>query len=136
MKKIAITIDDDSLSRFIINTSVRKFDFDLIEAASGSEALRKILDKKLMNMDISLMIVDMMIPGMTGLELIESLKRLNIHIPMIAVSEYLDKTLTDSLFNLNIFHILQKPYKSDELEKNIKIVMKNIIMEERNGRSS
>lgn len=51
-------------------------DYEFIEAASGEEALQKLCG-------IDLAIVDLGLPGISGIELIEDIKKRGIHIPVL-----------------------------------------------------
>jgi len=69
MSKILIVDDEPSL-RFLISSTLEDEGYDILEATDGLEAYEKIKKEK-----PDLVILDVMMPGMTGFELCEKLKK-------------------------------------------------------------
>ena len=69
MYKILVVDDDPSL-RFLITASLEDEEYDISEAADGIEAYKMIQKEK-----PDLILLDVMMPGMTGYELCTALKQ-------------------------------------------------------------
>lgn len=62
----ALVVDDEPAIRALIVRLLRKREFDVMEAESGDEAMKLLLDN-----DVALVLCDVRMPGMTGFELYE-----------------------------------------------------------------
>lgn len=79
-------------------------DFEILEAPSGEEAFLEISGRP-----IDLLILDYLLPGMTGLELFEKFKRRNEHGEVIFISGTKDKKARKQLENADAFAFFEKP---------------------------
>ncbi|MEK0316343.1 response regulator transcription factor [Cohnella sp. 56] len=86
-------------------------------AASGKEALRQYEDIR-----PDLMIVDIRMPGMDGLELIRELKRRADDLQVLVLSGYADFDYARRAISLGVTNYLLKPVDEDELSDNLKTV--------------
>ncbi len=66
-----LIVDDDPVNRMVVKAHLRKHHFDSIEAIDGNDALRIISE----NDDIDLIILDVMMPHMTGYEVCDALRK-------------------------------------------------------------
>ena len=113
MKKILIVDDSPSIIT-LVRISLSSIDnVELFEASSGEHALEIINN----NNDISLLITDLMMPGMSGWDLIKkvrgniSLKNINV---LILTSEY--TVLSSSkYYESGANDILLKPFRSERI---------------------
>jgi len=80
MKKILV-IDDNMLMRKLISNIFNNKCYLLDEAANGSDGLEKIIKN-----NYDLVITDILMPEMEGIELIRHTKRLNAAIRIIAIT--------------------------------------------------
>ncbi|MBR2670638.1 MAG: EAL domain-containing protein [Oscillospiraceae bacterium] len=105
-KRMILVADDEIINREILGEILRN-DYDVIFAEDGRETLEKVRDNKDM---LSLVILDILMPGMSGLEVLKSLKEDEelSNIPVIvATSER--KTEVESL-QLGATDFIPKPY--------------------------
>ena len=80
MKRVLV-IDDEDLIRRAVRTVLERAGYRVREARSGLDALRLWNEE-----ESDLVITDIHMPGMDGLELIQRLLALKPHLPIIAVS--------------------------------------------------
>ncbi|MES2823392.1 MAG: two-component regulator propeller domain-containing protein [Pseudomonadota bacterium] len=66
-----LVVDDDPVNRMVVKAHLRKQHFDTLEAIDGEDALRTLSA----NNDIDLIILDVMMPHMTGHEVCDSLRK-------------------------------------------------------------
>jgi hypothetical protein len=71
-----LIIDDEEVLRDVLDAVLRREGFEVIPAASGEEGLA-CLDQE----DIDLIILDMMLPGMSGSEVLRVVRQTNPEIP-------------------------------------------------------
>lgn len=123
MKKV-IVVDDDDLVRPTVCYMLRILDFDVTEAASGTEALRLLSESK-----FDLVITDLFMPKFNGLELILEIKQMASDTPVVLMtggakhfppdSKGLND-LTDSAELFGASYVIQKPFKKDNLKSIVK----------------
>ena len=118
MKSKIMVVDDEMHIRELVRFYLDKAGFDTIEAANAEEAL-DIVE----NQYIDLAVVDIMMPGMDGFELVEQMRQYR-EIPVImltAKSQSKDKLRG---FSLGIDDYVSKPFDPDELMARVKTILK------------
>jgi CheY-like chemotaxis protein len=108
-----LVAEDDPLIREIIVDMLVMLDFDLIVAASGHEALR-LID---MSDGADLLITDLNMPGMDGIELAHHVRGFYPEIPILFVSGRLYLLETGS--PPEPYRCLRKPFRMRELTKTV-----------------
>ncbi len=117
MNKILV-VDDDPYIRKLIKLYLENNAFSVVEAEDGQEALDYVEHTK-----VDLMIVDVMMPRIDGIELTEDIRRyLDIPILMVtAKGESIDKVKG---FNAGTDDYLVKPFDPVELVLRVKSLLK------------
>ena len=118
MKSKIMVVDDEMHMRELVRFYLDKAGFDTIEAANAEEAL-DIVE----NQYIDLAVVDIMMPGMDGFELVEQMRQYR-EFPVImltAKSQSKDKLRG---FSLGIDDYVTKPFDPDELMARVKTILK------------
>ncbi len=112
-KKTLLVVEDDKSSRLLIKYFLEKMDMEVIDAATGEEALELVENKS-----VSGMLLDIALgTGINGLDLGEKLRKDKRFkdIPMVAVTAYDEKAL-GNLAGFGFTGYLQKPYSAQELK--------------------
>ncbi len=76
-----LCVDDEEIPRTLRKLILQKQGYEVITAASGTEAL-EVLDR----MSVNLVLSDQMMPGMLGTELTKSVKAMRPTMPVILIS--------------------------------------------------
>src|SRR5262245_21968110 len=105
-----LLIEDDVISRTGFAQTLRRDGYEVLEAGDGVHALALITQHR---PSISLVISDMVLPGMNGLALIENVKLMLPRVPIIMVSAYLSKASGEILDR--VVDILEKPIRPSVL---------------------
>ncbi len=113
-----LIVEDDPDSRLAICTIVESLGFKQINFGSGAEALQGIKGQNL-----SLALLDIMMPNMNGYELLEELKKIIEleHMPVIMVTA---KDQDDDIlkgYQVGADYYITKPFTSKQLEYGIKL---------------
>jgi len=112
-----LVVDDDFINRKLLQTLLKKNPAitDIIEAENGSDALDKI--KK--DPDIDLILLDIMMPIVDGIEFLKifRLDMTKAHIPVIVLST--DDTRKTEVFENGANDFLRKPVKEEMLSAKI-----------------
>ena len=105
-----LIVDDEPISRQTIAEGLRGKNCDVIEAESGQQTMER-LQKEKMNIVIS----DMVMPGMDGLELLKKVTRLKIDVPFLVVTGYPSQAAAANVMREGASDYLAKPVTSEEL---------------------
>jgi len=109
VKKVLI-VDDDMICRDSVGEHLIKEGFEPLKAASGHEAL-KIFKEGLLDV----VIIDLNMPEMSGMETLLELKKLSLHVPMIMLTGYWDIPTAVKAVKCGAFDFLTKPPDFDIL---------------------
>ena len=104
-----LIIDDDKHIRFLLRTLLEKLGHTIIEATNGKEALAALQIVK-----PSMLIVDIFMPEMDGIELIRSARRQETALKIIAISgsfSMKDVEVLEVARRLGATYTLQKPFE-------------------------
>src|SRR5947209_12132616 len=80
MQAQILVIDDDSHVRFVLAKYIRRLGHAVIEAGSGEEALALLADSAAPSID--LVLTDIWMPQMSGLEVLHTIRKTNPDIPV------------------------------------------------------
>jgi DNA-binding NtrC family response regulator len=120
MKRHLLIVDDEAMCRGPIAEILRLSGYIVEEASSGKEAL-KILEKK----EFNVIITDVLMPGMNGIELIRAVQDLSPATETIVLSAHGTEATKDKLGRMGIFGYLEKPVLADSLAAMVKNAMKS-----------
>ena len=105
--KVILLIDDEVLIRKTGQRLLSKLGYSVLLAADGQEALDLYRKKQ---GDVSLVLLDMIMPGMTGRETFEQLQKINPSVKVLLTSGYDKNDKIDQLIDAGAAGFLQKPY--------------------------
>lgn len=117
MKNILIIEDDKDINN-MLKQLLENHNYQVLQAYSGTEGL--LIHDKL----IDLILLDLMLPGKNGEEIIESLKEKH-NIPIIVMSAISEIDKKVNLFELGADDYITKPFHNEELLARIKVQSKN-----------
>ena len=120
MDKLKIlVVDDESRMRKLVKDFLVKKDYQVLEAEDGAKALDVFFEEK----DIALIILDVMMPKMDGLEVCRRIRKLgNTPVMMLtAKGETFDKVLG---LELGADDYMVKPFDTKEVVARIKAVLR------------
>jgi len=116
--KTILVIEDDKNINNMLKKLLESKGYKIYQAFSGTEGLL------LHNENINLILLDLMLPGKDGEEILVELKQKN-NVPIIVMSAIHEISKKVSLFELGANDYLTKPFHTDELLARIKVQLKN-----------
>ena len=116
-KKIMVVDDNKSLLE-LVKAIFEVEKFEIMTASDGQECLDKLKTVK-----PDLVILDMMMPGMSGREVCEKIREnpdtKNLKIVFLTVAKF-SETGKDVLDKLNVLDYITKPFENEDLIKRVK----------------
>ncbi|MDJ0784463.1 MAG: response regulator [Desulfosarcinaceae bacterium] len=116
-----LTVDDSKTIRMIVKKAFSQYNCDLFEAENGVEGLA------LANKEIpDLIILDITMPVMTGIEMLEKLKAEKElkDIPVIMLTAESGKENVMKIVKMGVKDYIVKPFKGEQLVERAKGVLK------------
>lgn len=92
-KKRILVVDDEVYLQTSISLWLKTDNYEVHTAGNGKVAFEKILSDSSRNLSFNLLVLDIQMPIMNGLELMDKLNHLHISIPILVVTGYGDSTL-------------------------------------------
>ncbi len=115
MNKYRILIVDDEQNVCDFLEDFLQFKgYSALKASSGDEALQSLKSK-----ETDLILLDILMPGMSGLEVLENVRKLYPELPVIILTGVKDKRIVDDTFNMGAADFIPKPIDLDILEQSI-----------------
>src|SRR5688500_6240095 len=110
--------DDDRSFRDTIRQTLEPYGYRLSLAADGEEALRI-----LQNEDVHLLLLDMHMPKLTGLETVQRARRFKAPLPWILMSARVDEDLLEQARRADAFAVLNKPTSRLAITHNVALAL-------------
>ncbi|NEP11916.1 MAG: response regulator [Symploca sp. SIO2C1] len=119
-RELVLVVDDEAAIREITKTSLETYKYRVMIASDGIEAIALYTEHK---NEISIVLIDMMMPEMNGPNTIRTLQTINPQIKIIAVSGLAASDKLNEAAVMGIKTFLYKPYTAKELLTTIKDVL-------------
>ena len=117
-----LIVDDDPGTRNALKAGLTSFGYQVLAAADAPEAL-KIIESSINSVEpVEIMVTDLKMPGMNGLELIRSAKKMRPGLAAILMTAYGDDHIREEVTNLGRCKYIDKPFGPERLQKMIKKV--------------
>ncbi|HTL16127.1 MAG TPA: response regulator, partial [Patescibacteria group bacterium] len=119
MKAKILVVDDSGLARRLLRKILEDLGHEVEDASDGAEALeRYALNRH------DAIILDLLMHGMYGVEVLEKFKQLNPSLPVIVVSADIQRTTRDQVKAAGAVAMVNKPVTREQLEEVLGIVLK------------
>ena len=112
-----LIVEDNPMSAKLMEHSLKKLNYQTLIASNGKEALDILAE----NASINLVVTDVMMPEMDGLELVEKIKNSSdyAHVPVIVCTVLRDQDSIKRSATLGCKHYLVKPYQINDLRTKV-----------------
>ena len=110
---LVLLVDDEELVRLSTADMLIDLGYDVAEAVSGEDALRLVAE----GLRPDLVVTDHLMPGMTGVELVKTLRISRPALPVLIVSGYAEEDGIDPSLTR-----LTKPFRNADLKERLSIV--------------
>jgi CheY-like chemotaxis protein len=114
--KVLVADDDDDM-RALVASTLRADGYDVVEASDGAELLDR-LEEALQNPRTrpDVVVTDIMMPRLSGLGVLDALRRAQLHFPVILMTVLADESIHIVAKRLGALGVLRKPFDVDDLK--------------------
>ncbi|WP_144460126.1 response regulator [Siminovitchia fortis] len=115
MREKVLIVDDQFGIRTLLNEVLQKEGYEIFQAANGLQAL-SVTEQHAPD----LVLLDMKIPGMDGLEILKKMKEINPDIRVIIMTAYGELDLIEQTKKLGALAHFSKPFDIEEIRSAVK----------------
>ncbi len=124
-----LVVDDEPNYLIILSELLRDEGFEVFTAPNGEEGLAIVQE-----VDLDLVITDMQMPGMNGLQLLDKIKEQNTHLPVIMITAFAEVEKAVAAMQAGAYNYLSKPFSNDELLINVNKAVHHYSLIQENSR--
>lgn len=110
LKKNVLVVDDEEIIRNVCRQILEGEGYEVETACSGKEALHEVGET-----DFDVLVTDIMMPDMTGLELLEVIKSTSLNISVVIITGVGTFDMATQADRLGAREFVVKPFTPDEL---------------------
>lgn len=125
MNKKILIVDDEKNIRLTLKSCLDEEGFEIDIAINGEEALKKILSN-----NYDLVLLDLKMPGMDGMEVLKEIRKKGNEINVIIMTAYGTVEKAVEAMKLGAIDFLSKPFTPEEIRKIVKSVLKRLDLKE------
>ena len=118
-----LLVDDEEMIREVGKMMLEHLGFTVITASGGPEAIREYRQQK---DNINLILLDMIMPDMTGSQTFDQLKAINPEVRILLTSGYSANGQAEDILLRGCQGFIQKPFRVDALSRKIQDVLSQI----------
>jgi two-component system response regulator AtoC len=111
MKPSILIVDDDDVMQETLSDVLKKRGYEIFSVGSGNGAL-SVIKKNI----IDLILLDMRLPDVDGLEVLKKIKEFDTEILVIMMTAYSDVQTAVSAMKSGAYHYINKPFELEELQ--------------------
>jgi two-component system, NtrC family, response regulator AtoC len=105
--KILVADDEQNLRRVLV-ALLRREGHDVVQAASGLEAIERLAD-------VDVVITDLRMPGADGMEVLRTATKNHPHVPVIMITAYGSVGQAVEAIKAGAFDYIEKPFEQDSI---------------------
>jgi len=106
-RSVVLVVDDERIVRSMVSRLLRRLGYEVLLAADGTEGLRQYDAHA---QDIDLVILDIVMPGMDGRQMLELLRLRDPSVPVVLCTGYSPNVTAEDRARLGVSALIRKPY--------------------------
>ncbi len=114
-----LIVDDDPMVREILKEIIQKQGFAVSAAENGESALKEMEKQR-----FDLIFLDLLMPGLSGLGMLEAIKDKDKNSVVVIVTGFADDPIALKAMSLGPLFLIRKPFKEKDIIEVLNIVMK------------
>jgi putative two-component system response regulator len=127
-----LVVDDDPQILDYISLLLGSFNYSVVTCSNAADAVAHVPETP-----VSVVLTDIKMPNISGIELLEKIREFNPEIPVILMTGYAELDTAIDAVEKGAFHFIKKPFKGETLLRAIKKAVKYtmLIEQEKNYKS-
>jgi DNA-binding NtrC family response regulator len=105
-----LVIDDEPVLQDVLGSLLRGNGFECLQASTAADGMR-ILGEE----EIDVVLLDLMLPDTSGLDLLPDIKAFDPHLPVVVITAYSSVESAIEAMRRGAFHYVPKPFKNEEV---------------------
>ena len=105
-----LIVDDEEVLQDVLTSLIRRAGHSTLSARTGEEALELLLRE-----EIDLVLLDLMLPGMSGLQVLQEVRRRDPEQVVVVITAYSSIESAVDAMREGAFHYIPKPFKNEEV---------------------
>lgn len=122
-QKHIFLVEDEMYLRESLKLILRGAGYRVTAAEDGNKARRLLSNLEEKSQKVDLLVTDIQMPGLTGIELMDELEKMHIKPPSLVITGYGDKNTVIQLMRMGCSEYLDKPFEPPEFLRRIKMVL-------------
>lgn len=118
--ELILVVDDEMLVLDVMNKLLTRCGYRVLLAEDAAEALEHLLEN---GGEIGVIVTDIIMPDMNGLELLRRVKEIHPGLPAVAMSGNIDQEFLEKLEEIGVTEVIDKPFRADQLLKSLHMVL-------------
>jgi len=114
MKKRILIADDEAAMLHTMAFTLKRKGYEVETVSDGERAYKKIMEKYFNHKIYDLLITDIQMPGLSGLELILRIRAAGISTPILAITGFRNKHMSAELLQAGCQDFIDKPFSMNE----------------------
>ena len=114
-----LVVDDDPVIRNFISILLDKYEYSVVACESAEVALNKLQETK-----IDAVLTDIVMPVVSGTELLEKIRDADSDVPVILMTGYADLDIAVDAIKKGVFDFIIKPYKPEQIIHSVEKAVK------------
>jgi two-component system NtrC family response regulator len=115
-----LIVDDEKNYLVVLDALLAPEGYEIVSAGNGQDALSIIRES-----DLDLVITDVKMPGMSGMDLLEACKRLKPDLPVIIMTAYGTIEMAVEAMKKHAYDYITKPFQNEQLKLTVKKALEN-----------
>ena len=117
---LVLLVDDDSRVRIVTTFLLRDLGFEVIEAASGRDAIAEFARRA---SEVRFVMLDVTMPDLSGDQVLLELRKIRPNVPVLLCSGYSEEELRSRFDSNDMETFLQKPYLLNALKARLRLLL-------------
>jgi DNA-binding NtrC family response regulator len=105
-----LIVDDEEVLQDVLSSLLRKEGYDVLSARTGEEGLEVLAEN-----DVDLVLLDLMLPGISGQDVLQRIRRTDPDTVVVVVTAYSSIEGAIEAMRSGAFHYIPKPFKNQEV---------------------
>jgi DNA-binding NtrC family response regulator len=105
-----LVIDDEPVLQDVLGSLLTADGFDYLQATSAADGQQVLREE-----EVDVVLLDLMLPDRSGLELLPDIKEFDPHLPVVVITAYSSVESAIEAMRRGAFHYVPKPFKNEEV---------------------